>query len=500
MKLKQLLHRILMMLLITIFTFSSAICESPYAVSYTTYDTTYEAIIKMYINVINRKDTGRHDLFNQLVYSIYEMDPSQKESINFLKKYLGYLITDINGDGQNEMIIGQPDNIFEVFTVENNKVRELINAGARYRCALLDNGYFYRTGSSGAAYTNCELWKMNGTGEVSFVEGYHTLLTGYDINIPGMEPGVLVWLHDIGNRNSKDNPVTEDEAEAWISQQESHIIHKKAIPLAVYEQYSDRIESADKIGVLTINGKASGAQTINIRSKPSKTSKIKHKSRVGTYVLILGQEDGYYHVVVGEKEGYIQQDFVSTLDEAPAVEFPKSGKSKSTKNPSNKKQSNTPTPQPTIVPDYNAPTSAPALYKGAQGQIIKDMQSRLAGLGYYTGEINGIFNEKTEEALLKFMEYNNIVGDVALNENTSKILYSVMAKPYSESTPTPEPVIDHYEEHEVQRSRRVMDHIETYYTYEDDGNGHMIETPHERPVYRTEYYTETILEPVYKPQ
>ena len=71
---------------------------------------------------------------------------------------------------------------------------------------------------------------------------------------------------------------------------------------------------------------------------------------------------------------------------------------------------------------------------------------------------------------------------------------------YSDSTPTPEPIIDHYEEREVERSRRVIDHIETYYTYEDDGNGHLIETPHERPVYKTEFYTVTEHVPVYKPQ
>ena len=43
----------------------------------------------------------------------------------------------------------------------------------------------------------------------------------------------------------------------------------------------------------------------------------------------------------------------------------------------------------------------------------------------------------------------------------------------------------------------MLDHYETYYTYEDMGNGYMQEVPHERPVYKTEYYTETIDEPVY---
>ena len=50
---------------------------------------------------------------------------------------------------------------------------------------------------------------------------------------------------------------------------------------------------------------------------------------------------------------------------------------------------------------------------------------------------------------------------------------------------------------DVQRSRQVIDHYETYYTYEDNGNGTFSEVSHERPVYTTEYYTETVQQPVY---
>ena len=59
-------------------------------------------------------------------------------------------------------------------------------------------------------------------------------------------------------------------------------------------------------------------------------------------------------------------------------------------------------------------------------------------------------------------------------------------------------VLDHYENREVQRSRQVIDHYETYYTYSDNGNGTFEEVPHERPVYTTETYKETVKEPVYK--
>ncbi|MBQ6232489.1 MAG: hypothetical protein IJJ80_03180 [Clostridia bacterium] len=58
-------------------------------------------------------------------------------------------------------------------------------------------------------------------------------------------------------------------------------------------------------------------------------------------------------------------------------------------------------------------------------------------------------------------------------------------------------VLDHYESYQVQRSRQVVDHYETYYTYTDLGNGMFDQVEHERPVYKTEYYTETEQRPVY---
>ena len=57
-------------------------------------------------------------------------------------------------------------------------------------------------------------------------------------------------------------------------------------------------------------------------------------------------------------------------------------------------------------------------------------------------------------------------------------------------------VIDGYEQQPVQRSREVLDHYETYYTYSDSGNGYFEEVSHQRPVYRTEYYTEYVSVPI----
>jgi len=61
-----------------------------------------------------------------------------------------------------------------------------------------------------------------------------------------------------------------------------------------------------------------------------------------------------------------------------------------------------------------------------------------------------------------------------------------------------ENVVDHYENVPVERSRRVLDHYETEYSYVDKGNGYYEEVTHRVPVYTTEYYTEYVRQPVYR--
>ena len=58
-------------------------------------------------------------------------------------------------------------------------------------------------------------------------------------------------------------------------------------------------------------------------------------------------------------------------------------------------------------------------------------------------------------------------------------------------------LLDHYEDVQVQKSRQVIDHYETRYTYKDLGNGYFEEESYEEPVYTTEYYYETEERPVY---
>lgn len=59
-------------------------------------------------------------------------------------------------------------------------------------------------------------------------------------------------------------------------------------------------------------------------------------------------------------------------------------------------------------------------------------------------------------------------------------------------------VIDHYETKTETKSRQVIDHYNTEYSYSDNGNGTFTEHTKQVPVYKTEYYEETHQEPVYR--
>ena len=106
----------------------------------------------------------------------------------------------------------------------------------------------------------------------------------------------------------------------------------------------------------------------------------------------------------------------------------------------------TPTPLPpwgnvmAVTPDPDAPTPEPLLRNGSTGQVVTDLQARLATLGYYSGEIDGQFGPGTRDAVVLFQQENNLVADGLVGSETKEILFSANAKPYViPASPTPEP-------------------------------------------------------------
>lgn len=292
-----------------------------FTVSYTTYDTTYEKILSMYLRVINAygNNVGRHDLFNDSVfYSAGSPEDGQRTIINATKKAVGYWLYDINEDGIDELFIGTEGGwLHEAFTIEDSKVRELIKAGAYgtassvYSCAMLDNGLFFRHAHDGPA-DFYELWSMNGTGPVSFVEGYYV---DYEIgaNETG-DPDAGAWFRlkkpfrEYKTRST--DRVDSSIGESWLKRQENAIWRKKFVPFSVLEKYQN---DPWNIAVLSVNGSTSSTARVNVRKEANDNSKLVVAKNAGTYVRVLSKEGNYFKIAFGKTEGYIRMEYLTPL-------------------------------------------------------------------------------------------------------------------------------------------------------------------------------------------
>ncbi|MDO4483234.1 MAG: D-alanyl-D-alanine carboxypeptidase family protein [Clostridia bacterium] len=104
----------------------------------------------------------------------------------------------------------------------------------------------------------------------------------------------------------------------------------------------------------------------------------------------------------------------------------------------------TPTPVPPygnamlITPDPNATPAPQILRVGSQGEEVRNLQSRLQTLGYYSGVIDGQYGNGTREAVYAFQQANGIPADGLAGSQTCELLYSPYAKSANYvSTPTP---------------------------------------------------------------
>ena len=102
----------------------------------------------------------------------------------------------------------------------------------------------------------------------------------------------------------------------------------------------------------------------------------------------------------------------------------------------------TPTPEPewpasvlAETPDPSRPTAEPVLRAGMTGQEVKDLQSRLYTLGYYSAEIDGQFGAATREAVAAFQRRNGLDADGIVGSETRSVRFSPGAKPWAAEEP-----------------------------------------------------------------
>ena len=111
--------------------------------------------------------------------------------------------------------------------------------------------------------------------------------------------------------------------------------------------------------------------------------------------------------------------------------------------------------QPVTQEQPAPPQSTPSGYlqRGSQGVLVTELQRRLQVLGYLPGEFtpNNVFGERTEQAVRRFQQRNNLPIDGVVGPQTVTVLYSDTAnvnapdsaagisQPDTSASPTPIP-------------------------------------------------------------
>ena len=99
----------------------------------------------------------------------------------------------------------------------------------------------------------------------------------------------------------------------------------------------------------------------------------------------------------------------------------------------------TPTPTPVPTPNITPNDAYKTLKVGDRGDSVKQLQTRLAELGYFAGEVDGAFGNQTRRAVERFQYYQGLSVDGIAGKRTQTVLYEskeVVSAP-AETTPAP---------------------------------------------------------------
>ncbi len=118
------------------------------------------------------------------------------------------------------------------------------------------------------------------------------------------------------------------------------------------------------------------------------------------------------------------------------------------------KQAATPTPAPALTPAPDAVTAGVAtpapslqnieftkkLQRGSTGSKVKQLQTRLAELGFYAGPISGNFMNQTRDAVNAFQLHNALKVDGIVGKETWDMIFNSQDVSNASATPKPTPV------------------------------------------------------------
>ena len=83
---------------------------------------------------------------------------------------IGFVLIDLDGNGQEELIISDPSKfVYDLYTISNGKAVHLFDSGERYCYILRENGIVENSWSGSAATSGHDFYKLN-DGKLDFVE------------------------------------------------------------------------------------------------------------------------------------------------------------------------------------------------------------------------------------------------------------------------------------------------------------------------------------------
>lgn len=75
-----------------------------------------------------------------------------------------------------------------------------------------------------------------------------------------------------------------------------------------------------------------------------------------------------------------------------------------------------------IVTGLYAMNAQAAYRQGSQGEVVKQIQTKLKNWGFYNGAVDGVFGGETKEAVIRFQKKNNLTADGVVGDNTLSAL------------------------------------------------------------------------------
>ena len=160
----------------------------------------------------------------------------------------------------------------------------------------------------------------------------------------------------------------------------------------------------------TAMAKVKVRSSLNLRQKASSSSKSLARLKNNTTVSVLSRGKHWSKVQYGSKVGYLKNSYLKFYTESSAtLNYEAVVAPTPTPSPTPAPTA-TPTPDPNATPTPTAeptPTPAPTaqtvtLAQGDAGSGVSNLQQALSTLKLYEGEVSGIYNEATAEAVRLF--------------------------------------------------------------------------------------------------